>query len=138
MAHWIDEILANELTLPNTEHHYGVTLDREKVLEAKKFLGVKLPVIVKWSSGKWTYGCHRFLEGGNHSITISRYRLEHDVTNTLWHELCHAKQAEECGEPWDFYTKFYKPYGISGNVYWQNPYEVEARRVGAEGFSLTK
>lgn len=119
------------LKIPDYPNARNVYMSRSDIQDAIDHLEINNPVVIKWSSGRYRMGCHRYKKsnGRYHSITISRYLYEEDVTETLWHELTHARQTEKCGEPELFYAKYYKQYGVSGEAYRNNPYEIEARRV---------
>jgi hypothetical protein len=113
----------------------GVTLDMDAIKVAKRILGIKKPIRIRWSSGKYTNGSHGWdSEINAHTIALSTNKDDAiQMSECLWHELTHARQAEQCGNPAMFYSRrFYKKYGYTGKSYWNNPYEVEARNVAAD------
>jgi hypothetical protein len=134
------------IVIPEGESFSGILLDLEALEEAVEYLGIRKTVRFKWSSGgkasnrsRRTFGCHRtekLSESDDyfHSITISHYGGLYETNETLWHELCHAKQCENFDSPSKF-TKSYNGYGGTssyGRTYRNNPYEVEAHDLGAE------
>lgn len=132
MMDWdsLDNILEPNLFIPDKPNKSGVILDFDSIVRAIERLGVKFPVYLKWSSGVYRHGCHRWNEDiETHTITLSHYRNGIQTSETLWHELVHAAQSERCENPADFYAYHYKPEGLTGQVYRRNKYEVEAKAI---------
>jgi hypothetical protein len=94
--------------------------DLDAVREAADVLGVTWDIGLGLTEGRYTIGCAR-VKCGVHSITISRLRGAEQASQTLWHELTHAAQAER-------YTgqNFMSIYRGAG-PYAANRFEVEAR-----------
>lgn len=125
--------------LPKKKARAGWHINSEKFQEACNTLGIELPVHIRYQSGSRTvgthYGCYDESIGNYHKITINQNKIQTYSNETLWHELIHAKQAEE------FHTKtgkilpqFYREEYITKNgphgvKYWRNEYEVEARAL---------
>ena len=67
-----------------------------------------------------------------HRIMVKRYLTPQEASETLWHELAHALQAERCGswEPWERY-QIHQRRNFN---YSDRPMEVEARAL-AKRFS---
>lgn len=76
----------------------GFTIDQAAIRDACDLLGIKLPVKVRTHSrvGNVT-GNYRF-RNGYHDIMLKSYRTAAEASATLWHELCHAMQAERAGD----------------------------------------
>jgi len=72
----------------------GFVIDLSLVKQAAEYLGVKLPVKVKITSGSGRVGSH-YLENGVHRITVSRKQSLLEINKTLWHELKHAADAQK-------------------------------------------
>lgn len=120
----------------------GWTLDRRALNAAAKFLGLKLPVHVKTNSKYGgTNGTYRFKPSTKapkgfavanatafHNIVVKSYLTPQQATETLWHELQHAVQAERQGSPtvWNIYSRDQKRYPYS-----RRPIEIEARKVAS-------
>lgn len=71
--------------------------------EAKDFLGLRLPVQIKQTRHQGgRYGAYRlrFTPAGRpyHCITVKTWLDPVEAGRTLWHELCHAMQAERAAE----------------------------------------
>lgn len=107
----------------------GFRLDRAALQAACAELGLKLPVKVRFNSRVGgTNGNYRFM-GTHHDVMLKSYRTPQQATATLWHELCHAMQAERAGGT----PEWAKVRAEQQRVpYSRRPIEVEARRFAAE------
>jgi hypothetical protein len=116
-----------------------------KVREAMQQLGIRsdCPIVVKMTGGCRTLGTTRYDSRQGYIITVSH--KSPSMSNTLWHELTHVKQAEDFGG-WASFLREYGRYSTVArqgqshysNKYRANPYEVEARTVADNGFELTR
>lgn len=120
----------------------GWKLDRRALNAAAKSLGLKLPVHIKTNSKYGgTNGTYRFKDAAKaprgfamanasayHNIVIKSYLTPQQATETMWHELQHAVQAERAGSviAWNAFTRDQKRYS-----YKRRPIEIEARRVAS-------
>jgi len=121
---------------PNTEAAQGWSLDFDKIDKALDFLNIHSPVRIRFSTAVWTMGSHTESEE-SHSVTLSREWDVYSANNTLWHELIHAKQAEdyqrESGLPLAAFSKAYQEgRGPTGKRYRGNIYEIEANALAAK------
>ncbi len=74
-------------------------LDESALAEASEYLGLKLPIRVRYSSRagnvRGNYRLGRSTSGPNfHNIMLKTYIGAEQASKTLWHELTHAMQAE--------------------------------------------
>jgi len=108
----------------------GFTVNRQAVDDAAALLGLKLPVRIRFNSrvGR-TNGNYRF-KGDHHDIMLKSYRTPEQASDTLWHELTHALQAERDGRAdeavWADVRRSQAHYS-----YLIRPIEVEARKMSA-------
>jgi hypothetical protein len=122
--------MAPTVTLPNKdENQAGARLIPGAVLEAVAFLEIARPVEVKWAAGLRRAGSHRSRNGG-HVITLSTYRPADQLSETLWHELVHAVQAERYPTDKEFSSVYVRESRTVG--YQANRFEVEAREIAAD------
>lgn len=124
-----------DLVVPSKPSTDGLRIDAAAVTDAAAELGLTFPIRISWSNGRRKLGCYRF-KTGTHSITVTRfYRRESAarLSETLWHELTHARQLEETVKAGQPYQAFHAEYRAetTRKGYRQNRFEVEARRVGA-------
>ncbi len=118
-------------TLPNTARNKaGATLLPGAILSAVELLELKNDVHIKWANGINRRGAWRFRDGV-HVITLSTYYDSRAITETLWHELTHAVQAERFSTPKEFTTAYMQDRARRG--YHNCTFEVEAREI-AEAF----
>jgi hypothetical protein len=117
---------------------------KSEIAEAKQELGIQLPVVVKIRRylNNGTAGLHNFIDG-KHYIAVFDFRSVVPMSETLWHELSHAAQAEkfskETGEPVSrFYDLYLKSPGSLGAEYLHNPFEIEARQVAYRKVHIEK
>lgn len=95
---------------------------------AKSLLGLKHPVQIKLTGhlgGR--QGCYVLDRRHNrvvHHITVKNWLTVEKAGETLWHELCHAMQAEACGAMTETWSKVSR----EGGKYWDRPVEVQARQ----------
>lgn len=118
------------LKVPRKPSLGGHRISAAAVADAAAYLGLNAPITIKWSQGRRRLGAHRFRPGVGHVITVTTYhRYAHGVSETIWHELTHARQVEQVNDPKDFYTAYRMESARVG--YTLNRFEVEAREVGA-------
>lgn len=96
--------------------------------EAIDLFGLRLPVRVRLHARCGiTNGSYRF-EGTYHNIMLKSYRTAQEASETLWHELTHALQAERAGSviEWDrvYAEQRRYPYRV-------RPVKIEAREMSA-------
>jgi hypothetical protein len=154
------KLVSNTLT---TSPHVGLAwkcrkpqtwaFDFEAIAEAARELGIERPIVVgiveAGGRTQTTHGAHRVktmihdgTTGPVHSVTVRRTCTAEQASQTLWHELAHAMQAERHGDPHTFYAAYAREGGAGsyGTAYERNPYEVEARsfEANAERLALVK
>ena len=118
--------------LVNVPQDGGWRLDPVQYRAALDFLGIRWPVVIKQTSRVGgQYGAHRLKpQAGRlvHSITVKSYLRAEDAGRTLWHELCHAMQAERvsAGDPSNAVVAWRNTDERLGS-YRNRPIEVEAR-----------
>lgn len=126
----------------------GWRLDRAALREAIEFLGLTLPVTIKPTAtrGGGGYGAHRLrarsgkffrnpaldtAQGLGHHITVNNKLTPAKASETIWHELAHAMQAERliAKMPAATEREQYIAWGRvdRGTAYERKPIEVEAR-----------
>ncbi len=107
----------------------GFKLDQGAVRDARALLGIKLPVDIRFHSRVGnTNGNYRF-DGRKHQIMLKTYHTPEQASSTLWHELCHAMQAERAGgtvADWGVVRREQARYPYS-----RRPIEREAREMSA-------
>lgn len=126
------------LQLPPTDARAGWQFDEVAFLKAIDLLGIKLPVRVRFMTGRYRLGTH-YARVDHHRITIHQAGSVTVSNNTIWHELAHAMQSERWAEkagqanPSGFYRRKTGPYvraaGRYGASYKENRYEIEARQI---------
>ncbi len=117
----------------------GYSISLQAIVEAAAELGLSQPIAIKWSQGRRTLGAHRFHVGQGHSITVTTYHAhEARISETIWHELCHARQTEKAiaevgGNERAGRIMFMRAYKAQSRAvgYRNNIFEVEARAMGA-------
>lgn len=109
----------------------GWTIDEEAVKQAAELLGVKRPVKVRTHARVGgTHGNYRLRnrrpEQPYHDIMVKSYLSPSQASETLWHELTHASQADRCDTPeaWEAFSRNQRRY-----PYRVRPIEVEARET---------
>lgn len=129
-----------EFDFPEPTARAGWEFDPEACLDAKIKLGIQFRIKFKFMTGKRRRGTHyvRHNDITNetyHQIMIDQNREAEAASETLWHEMAHAMQAEMWSkatgnDPWKFYRLGYKKAdGEWGHSYYQNKYEIHARKV---------
>lgn len=119
--------------VPEIPSRYGWRINVAELDAFVKRSGIKRLVVIRYSSGRYTWGSHRAIRKGYHRITLTQISSSYEANKTLLHELAHAVQserwAEESGRPfWRFYKESYKwARGRHGASYIENEYEIEAR-----------
>ena len=103
-------------------------IDTRALEEAKRQFGLKRPVKIRLHGRVGgTNGNHSW-EGTYHNVMLKWYRSAEEANETLWHELTHCRQAEECmarGGDWHYYSRQQK----KNYSYKHRPIEIEARQV---------
>lgn len=123
-------------------------LDNRAIREACEFLGLTLPVDIKPTNvAGGRHGAHCYtpvdasgrpikylrdldrVAGFRHRITVKSWLDVEQASRTLWHELCHAMQAEQvAGELSPAAAlQAWKVAYRDGRAYSRKPIEVEAR-----------
>lgn len=152
-------VVKGDYRVTELEASGGWRVNRANLAEAIEFLGITLPVRIKptASRGGGGLGAHRFkprvgrfmrdpardtASGGMfHQITANS-RLNPDAAGrTLWHELCHAAQAEEVVRQLPANSTLREQFlawrtceaRAVGVAYDRKPIEVEAREF--EGYN---
>lgn len=139
----LDDILGFERIYCTGERaRGGWYFDQEAILEALDELNIKLYMQLKFMTGKYRYGTHRVKKGTTHPrfhhITVDQNHSPQEASNTLWHELAHAMQAERWAERTgrDIYLQHWEDYkavdGEWGNRYNGNKYEIEANQLAED------
>lgn len=121
---------------PNHAAQAGWSLDFDKIDKALDFLNIESYVRIQFINTNWIGGSHND-QNNIHTIKISQLQ-DIDIANeVLWHELIHAKQAEDYSR--EFYTdlsEFSKLYhaatDAAGRSYRRNVYELEANVLAAK------
>jgi hypothetical protein len=108
----------------------GLRIDVAALEAAIADLGITRDVEIKWTAGYRRVGTCS-LRNNKIVITCSATRGSGPATETLWHELTHAKQMEGYTNLAGFMAE-YKRHGYTAGAYHRNPYEVEARRVAEQ------
>jgi len=140
------------LQLPPTDAASGWSLDETAILEAIDYLGIKLPVRIRFMTSyaykynnygekvkkSWTGGTH-YSRQTWHRVTINqRYKKTSSASETLWHELVHCMQAERFAERTGQSINLFHEYeykktdGEWGRTYEGNLMEIEANKIAAE------
>lgn len=112
----------------------GYSVDFNKLDAVTEGLGLKWPVCIRYHAriGN-THGNYRLKRdaAGNlwHDIMLKSYHDANEANNTLWHELCHALQAEKSGDydSWQTFRKQQRKW-----TYKTRPMEIEARLFAEE------
>ncbi len=112
-------------------------IDQPALADAIDLLGLKVPVKIRYNSRQGaTAGNYRFRYGA-HDIMLKSYATAAEASQTLWHELQHAVQAERAGtaQDWTKVVNDQRRYPYS-----RRPIEVEARALATQmsDCSLTK
>lgn len=98
-------------------------VDTSNLHKACRLLGINSPVVVRRSPGKNMIGrYHGFNANGEHAITVSARLSPSLASQTIWHELTHAKQRE--ADP-NFHRNYSSTVRTKG--YLTNAYEREAK-----------
>lgn len=106
----------------------GFRIDAAALAAAVAEIGLTLPVRLAYNGRVGnTNGNYRF-RGTHHAIMLKSYHTPQQATETLWHELCHAMQAERAGDlkAWSGVYAQQRRYPYS-----RRPIEVEARQFAA-------
>ena len=129
------------LTLPSTIARAGWSIDEQAVLAAIDYLGIELPVRIRFMTTKYgaSLGTHYSREDWHRVTVAQNIRQAGRASETLWHELVHCMQAERFVKKNpgktidDFHTEEYKLLdGEWGSSYVDNLLEKEANRIAAE------
>jgi hypothetical protein len=128
------------LSLPPTNARAGWYIDDAAVLYAIDYLGIKLPVRIRFMTTKLgaTLGTH-YSRTDWHRITIAQNIVKAGkASEVLWHELVHCMQAEKFAQETghsinEFHELEYKKLdGPWGATYRQNRLEIQANKIAAE------
>lgn len=115
------------LTTPDAmKREGGFTLDRRAIREACVFLDIDYSAVKLRLNGRVgpTNGNYR-RRGYEHNIMLKSYLTPEQASQSLWHELAHAMQAERVerdGGTWHAYASAQRRWSYS-----TRPIEVEAR-----------
>ncbi len=106
----------------------GFKLDHAAVRDACDLLGLKLPVSIRFNGRVGNTNGNYSFDGRKHRIMLKSYRTPEQASSTLWHELCHAMQAERAGTmaDWAVVRREEARY-----PYRSRPIEREAREMSA-------
>jgi Zn-dependent peptidase ImmA (M78 family) len=112
----------------------GWVIDQDAVIDAMDYLKIEHTVHIRFMTARYRQGTHRTKVNDAHHLTLDQSRDLESANFTLWHELTHARQAEEftreTGKPMKmFHREAYKPNGVSGQAYHKNIYEIEANAM---------
>lgn len=111
-------------------------INEDALERACKILGIKHPVLVKRTASKKIAGRYYGMSSsGEHSIHLSARMSPAMASQTLWHELTHAKQFEEDPNYFKNYTANINNAGYSNSFYEQEAKANEDYHVTR--FSLT-
>lgn len=79
-------------------------------------------------------GLHRYSQSADcHVVLVDETRSADVANGALWHELTHAMQAERYAKLNQMaIADFSKTYDNNNINYWNNPYEIEARRIALQ------
>ena len=121
----------------------------EEVDRARRELGIKAPVSVRLTSYPRSNlrGRYVALKDGRHRISVSRGLGAAEASEVIWHELAHARQAEELGGDEAFDRQWWMEAGRAGvtreqvrngtpppKLYDSMPLESEAVEVANENW----
>jgi hypothetical protein len=105
----------------------GFRIDRPALKDACELLDLKLPVKIRFNSRAGsTNGNYRF-KGDHHDIMLKSYHSPEQASDTLWHELCHAMQAERAGGTLETWRQVHREQ--ARYTYRNRPIEREARAM---------
>jgi hypothetical protein len=83
-------------------------VDVEALGVAALFLGLLVPVKVRRCTLS-SYGRYGWIDYGFHRIWLCRLSSPAKASQSLWHELGHARQLEQRGgDPWRFYDDYHR------------------------------
>jgi hypothetical protein len=158
MGYRVLSVEAGDYRIDAVTSSTGWRLDRKALAEAVEFLGIECPVNVKQTGFRGgRFGAHqlrgvlrgRFMSGKvsdfaradtvGHYITVKSWLTPEQAGQTLWHELCHAMQAERAMATLPAPSDPSVQYGAwvacsargNGVAYNLKPVEVEAREYEA-------
>lgn len=107
---------------------WGWQVDKPAIQAAVDELGIQRRVfILVQPMDTSTRGTHFFDKDGNHMIRLNAYSTIRSGTEALWHELAHAMQTER--HIINNNGAWHTTYERNNENYWNNPYEVEARKI---------
>lgn len=114
----------------------GFRIDREALAAAIELLGLTLPVKIRFTSRVGNVnGNYRLHASGYHDIMLKSYRTTQQASETLWHELTHAMQAERFQRDNPHLTPrtaWLAQLQQSKGKYKRCPLEIEARRMARD------
>lgn len=131
----LDDILGfTRLECTGDKARAGWYLDQDAILAAMDRLDIKKLVKIRFTAARQRVGTH-YAWIDHHRIMISQDDSVNEASNTLWHELTHAMQAEAfttiTGRPMNkFYREAYQlAKGSWGASYKDNKFEIQAREI---------
>jgi myosin-crossreactive antigen len=127
--------LSKWVTVTPHPSRYGVLFDYDAIREAIFDLGIKAPVVVKWSGARKITGSHRY-HNRRHVITVSSLNWSGEASKTLWHELAHARQMEQMGNPDKFHAEYAREGQWRSVRFDENKFEIEAREMEDRHYEL--
>lgn len=106
-------------------------VDKQALAEAQRHIGLAIPIVIKLTGHQGgRRGAYRACDG-YHRITLKSWMDYEQASRTLWHELCHAAQAERIARDsghGDIVRAQRQMQNASRNVSYLNKrHEVEAR-----------
>ena len=105
------------------------SIDQEALDAAVELLGLKLPVKIRFNSRVGNTNGNYRLGAGYHDIMLKTYRTAQQASQTLWHELTHAMQAERAGGT---RAAWLADLEKSRGKYQRCPREIEARAMARD------
>lgn len=123
----VASVSAGDYRLQPTEREWQ--LNYAALRDAKKELGLTLPITVRKNGRQGSTNATYRLKPEGHHIVVKSYLTRQEATESLWHELQHAQQAERVGATaaaWKAEHDRQKKW-----PYKKRPMEIEARRTAA-------
>jgi hypothetical protein len=134
MGKTVASIVKGDHRAPVAASGPSFVIDQSALADAIDLLGLKVPVKVRFNSRagatNGNYRLRRAPGGLYHDIMLKSYHDAEQASSTLWHELCHAMQAERvmlAGEEWGSFTAAQKRWPYS-----RRPIQIEARQMSAD------
>lgn len=125
---------ANQSRYIDFEGNIGWDIDDALIRSAAASLGIEWDIVIKWTRSEAKDGSHTQIRNNRtgeirHVITIHEFIDYRFASMILWHELCHAKQAEETYRKTGDWLAYGTQYSMANKTvgYEKNKYEIEAR-----------